>query len=425
MTEHGALTIIADIKSGMQQALMKELAAIENSRNDVNGSIPFPLISSIHFSRFVVLDNRQDTAGNALAAQLVFTTNYDLPEQQHIQQLIHYAGPGLWRVFSHCVHFPAGPYHAAQLQQYLTLGNITPATFYVGVGRRSVTQIRKEKLLREEIERFADVHYHEFKVMPALAVRKKITDHLATTADYAWALTPEPEATTAWKWRHYAKLVAGAAGLLVLAIVLLPLLLIWILIIFIDEVTHKPARNIVTKQHLRDLTDRETGMVQAQFSAVGNIKPGWFRLKTVQFLLALTNFLAPYLFSKGRLSGIPTVHFARWLIINNGRQMLFLSNYDGNSESYLTDFINIAAKQLTLLFSHTINYPQTYLMVFGGAKNAKQFMEWARHHQVVTQVWYTANKEVTVKNVYSNALIRKGLSGVFTEKEALQWLSLI
>lgn len=425
MTEHGALSVIAEIKSGMQQALINELAAIENSRNDINGSIPFPLLTSIHFARFVVLDNRVTVSGKPLPAQLAFTTNYDLPYRAHIQQLIQHAGPGLWRVFSHCTQFPVGPYNAAGLEQYLTQNNITPNTFYVGVGNRSVTQIRKEKLLRDEIERFADSHYHDFKNMPALAIRKKITDYLASKAEYTWALTPEPEATTAWKQRHYAKLVAGIALLLVLVIALLPLLLLWILIILIDELTDKPAQNIVTKQHLRDLTDRETGMVQAQFSAVGNIKPGWFRLKTVQFLLTLTNFLAPYLFSKGRLSGIPTVHFARWLIINEGRQMLFLSNYDGNSESYLTDFINIAAKQLTLLFSHTVNYPKTYLMAFGGAKDAKRFMEWARHHQVVTQVWYTANKDVTVKNIYSNALIRKGLSGTLTEKEALKWLSLI
>jgi hypothetical protein len=166
-------------------------------------------------------------------------------------------------------------------------------------------------------------------------------------------------------------------------------------------------------------------MVQAQFSAVGNLKPGWFRLHTILFLLKLVNFLAPYLFSKGKLSGIPTVHFARWLIINNGRQMLFLSNYDGNSETYLRDFINIAAKQLTLLFSHTTGYPKTWLMVFGGAKDAKNFMNWARHNQIITNVWYSANKDVTVKNIYNNSKIREGIYSNFTEKEALKWLSLI
>lgn len=425
MTEHGALSVIADIKPGMQQALMKELAVIESTKYNADAGIPFTLLQSIHFARFVVLNPRQDLRGNPIPPQLVFTTNYDLPEKEHIQQLVQIAGPGLWRVFSHCIHFPQGPYQANALEQYLTRHNTIPNTFYVGIGYRNVQQIQKEKKLREEIERFADSHYHEFSGQSAHHIRKRIIDHIALQPDYAWALTPEPGPAPDWKRKHFFKLIAGIALLAVAAVVLLPLLIVWLLIIFIDELLDKPATNQVTREHIRELTDAETGMVQAQFSAVGNLKPGWFRLVTVKGLLALTNFLAPYLFSKGRLSGIPTVHFARWLIINNGRQMLFLSNYDGNSESYLTDFINIAAKQLTLLFSHTVNYPKTRLMIFWGAKDAKRFMEWARHHQTVTHVWYTANKDVTVKNIYSNSLIRKGLSGTLTEKQALEWLSLI
>lgn len=158
---------------------------------------------------------------------------------------------------------------------------------------------------------------------------------------------------------------------------------------------------------------------------MGNLKPGWIRLQTIRALLKLINFLAPYIFTKGKLSGIPTVHFARWLIINEGNQMVFLSNYDGNSESYLRDFINIAAKSLTLIFSHTVGYPKTWLMLFGGAKDAKTFMEWARCHQMITNVWYSANKDVTVNNIFNNAKIRKGLYSGMTEQEALKWLSLI
>ncbi len=236
---------------------------------------------------------------------------------------------------------------------------------------------------------------------------------------------PEPEPSFAWKLKHYGILVLAICIGVPLIIALLPLIVIWILIIFIDEVKTNPPENKIDKQHLRELLDHETGMVQAQFSAIGNLKPGWFRLQTAIILLKLTNFLAPYLFSKGKLSGIPTVHFARWLIINKGRQMLFLSNYDGNSENYLRDFINIAGKQLTLLFSHTVGYPKTWLMVFGGAKDAKRFMEWARHGQTVTNVWYSANKNLTVNNIFNNSKVRQGLYGTLTEEETTKWLSLI
>ncbi len=63
----------------------------------------------------------------------------------------------------------------------------------------------------------------------------------------------------------------------------------------------------------------------------------------------------------------------------DGRTVAFSGNYDGNSEGYLRDFINIAGRQLTLMFNHTEGYPKTRLMVFGGAKDARGFMQWARH----------------------------------------------
>ncbi len=181
----------------------------------------------------------------------------------------------------------------------------------------------------------------------------------------------------------------------------------------------------VDKNHIRELVNRETRIVQAQFSAVGNIKPGGVRLATMLFLLRITNFLAPYLFSKGKLSGIPTVHFARWIIVNKGRQMIFLSNFDGNSESYLRDFINIAGKQLSLMFCHTIGYPKTRLMVIGGADDADGFMRWARKFQTITNVWYSANKNVSVKNIFNNSKIRDGLYGSMSEEEAGKWLGLL
>lgn len=258
-----------------------------------------------------------------------------------------------------------------------------------------------------------------------LFVRQKIIDFVNTSNELTWAARPHPKPSLSWKILFYGRLALFILVVLLFLPLVLIVVLVWMTVMLIHEVKEKKAVNPITRERIRALTDRETGIVQAQFSALGNLKPGWFRLATVTFLLWLTDFMAPYLFSKGSLSGIPTVHFARWIIINEGRQMIFLSNYDGNSESYLRDFIHIAAKQLTLLFSHSLGYPKTYLMVFEGAKNAKGFMEWARSRQVITNVWYSANKDVSVKNIYNNSKIRDGLYGNMTEKEARKWLSRI
>ena len=35
-------------------------------------------------------------------------------------------------------------------------------------------------------------------------------------------------------------------------------------------------------------------------------------------------------------------------------------------------------------------------------KDAKGFMDWARHNQIITDVWYSANPTLSVKNIYQN-----------------------
>ncbi|PZF74386.1 hypothetical protein [Taibaiella soli] len=422
MTQHGAYSIVVDIKSGMQQPLYDLLQKIDDSGVEDNDIIPFKKITTIHFARFVILDACKDAYGKDIPAQLAFTTNYDLPLNNHMQQMISVAGRGLWQIFSMCEKFPQGAYNASMLELYLQNQSLEADTFYVGVGYRSVQQIHEEHVLRNAINDFADRNRQSIQQQPANTTRQQIIDYVHSNADLAFARTPVPNASEKWNVSFYGKLIGLAILFIVLLPIIIPFVIVWMLIVLSIEIREKQVPNDLTKDHIRELVNRETQLVQAQFSALGNVKPGKVRLATMMFLLRMTNFLAPYLFSKGKLSGIPTVHFARWLIINEGRQMLFLSNYDGNSENYLRDFIHIAAKQLTLMFCHTEGYPKTRLMMFGGAKDAEGFMEWARAKQIITNVWYSANKEVSVDNVYSNSKIRNGLYGTMSETEASEWL---
>ena len=408
----------------MQGELATLLAQID-AAVDTNELIPFKQIRSIHFARFVILDAGPDIRGNILPARLVFTTNYDLPLDGHLRSLVAVGGKGLWRVFLLCEDAPTGGYDPATLEEFLASHNKKAETFYVGVGYRSVQQIHDEDVLRNAINDFADAHRRDFQGFSAQYVRQQIIDFVHSRPELQWALVPEKPASTGWNFQFYGKLVLVILLFLLFLPVIIPFVIVWMLIMLGHEMAEKDDPDPVTKAHIRELVNRETQIVQAQFSALGNVKPGKFRLATMLFLLRSTDFLAPYLFSKGKLSGIPTVHFARWLIINEGRQMLFLSNYDGNSENYLRDFIHIAAKQLTLMFCHTQGYPRTRLMIFGGAKDAEGFMAWARYKQIITNVWYSANPQVSVMNVYENNKIRNGLYGSMTEAEARKWISII
>lgn len=424
MTLHGALSIILTIKPGMKPQLKELLKTIDEDVNN-NTLIPFLKMETIHFARFVILDARPEIKGKEIKDCLAFTSNYDQPLDQHISEMVSHGGQGFWQVFSHCVEFPEGNFNPETLKNFFYTKNKKAETFYVGSGNRSVLQIRRENDLGNQIENFIDNNRLEFESKSGNEIRQKIINFVNKQPSLAWAIQPEPKGEFAFLFKHYFKLVIVLLIFIALLPIVIPFLIIWMLFFLIMEINEKDIKPKADKEHIRKLLDRETGVVQNQFSAFGNVKEGKMRKLTMMFLLRLTNFLAPYLFSKGRLSGIPTVHFARWLILSEGRQMLFLSNYDGNSEGYLRDFINIAGRQLTLMFTHTEGYPKTRLMVLGGAKDAKGFMDWARHNQIITDVWYSANPTLSVKNIYQNSAIRDGLYGEMNPKEVKAWLQLL
>ena len=114
--------------------------------------------------------------------------------------------------------------------------------------------------------------------------------------------------------------------------------------------------------------------------------------------MAAINLLAKIIFNQGSLGGIPTIHFARWVILDNG-QLIFFSNYDGSWDNYLGDFVDRAADGLTGVWSNTEDFPPTRFLVQDGARADEFFKAWTRAHQIPTQVWYSAYPNNTVVNI--------------------------
>jgi hypothetical protein len=113
------------------------------------------------------------------------------------------------------------------------------------------------------------------------------------------------------------------------------------------------------------------------------VKPGVFRRVLLRGVLWAANLIARTS-THGSLSGIPSIHYAHWALIDRGRRLLFLSNYDGSWESYLGDFIDKASRGLTGVWSNTVGFPVTDYLIFKGAD------ERARNSRGpgLTVVWY-------------------------------------
>ena len=84
-------------------------------------------------------------------------------------------------------------------------------------------------------------------------------------------------------------------------------------------------------------------------------------------------FLAKNRYNQGKLGGIPSIHFARWVLLPN-RGVLFFSNFDSSWPSYLGDFIDQASSGLTAVWSNTVDYPRSTWLVSAGSRDAARFL---------------------------------------------------
>jgi len=217
--------------------------------------------------------------------------------------------------------------------------------------------------------------------------------------------------------------------------VLLPLLAVWALCIrALERHEARKAKRYSREElleahdklldHKRTLIEAEDIAVQNQMSAVTDVKPGWLRLVTLRAVLRLVDFLARNWWDRGALNGIPSIHFARWFLIEQGgrHRLVFCSNYDGSWENYLGQFIDEAASGLTGIWSNTLGFPAARWLFLRGARREREFKNWVRSRQIRTQVWYSAYPDLSVEDVWNNSAIRRDLQGVRGLGRKREWL---
>jgi hypothetical protein len=240
------------------------------------------------------------------------------------------------------------------------------------------------------------------------------------------ALTPPEPTPLAWQIARIAHLIAvPLVGILTLPVilVLLPFVVATLRRREHTDPEIHPRPDPHALQLLRQLEDHD---VTNQFSALGSVKPGRFRRWLVTLVLIPTNYACRHVFTRGHLGRVQTIHFARWVFIDNKARMIFASNYDGGHEAYMDDFVNKVAFGLNLTFSHGIGWPRTDWLIKRGARHEERFKRFQRRHQIPSQVWYKAYPGLTLTDLSRNQRIRAGLErSTMTDAQATTWLRLL
>lgn len=424
--------VVAPVAAGHIDDLRQLLASMNRGPGVVdpqNALVPFGHLPRLHFARIAVLE---DLSLNDITAYglprvnyptyLTFLGDFDGSYATFIADLVQRAGDGLRRIFSHCEDFTP----STDLAVWLKTRNVSPATIYVNWIGRTTQQVREEEALRQAMEKFLQDNSASLHTMAPRQVYDTLNKFVAAEQQAGRiTLTPPEPTPLGWKIRNFLHLV----GVPLVLLVLLPFLVLY-LPFFLFELRRREKSDPeiaprIDPAHARQLGDLEDHDTANQFTAMGSVKPGLFRRWALSFFLWVVNYTTRHVFNRGRLARVTTIHFARWVFLDDRKRLLFASNYDGSLESYMDDFINKVAFGLNLVFSNGIGFPTTNWLIFDGAKDEQKFKYYIRRHELATEVWYDAFPGLGNLDMERNTLIRQGLNHPYmTDTELQQWLQL-
>jgi hypothetical protein len=411
-----AVTLRAFLKPNALESLERLLLQVGE---DVEGNpvVPFTAFEEIHFARLVILPEAKDLKGRTIRPSLVYAANVDGAGDAHLQNLIRHSAVGVDRIFAHCEGYPATPNDPNRFA-FLQSKRIPTHAFYVNTVGRSARQVRAEARLRDSLEAELDRLGPSARNERPGRIRERLQAFTRGNADLAFAVDA-PGLPLGWRIRERLAFFGTLLVLLLLAPLFLVGLPFYLIALRVHETrdaqNRKPLR--ISAEERTALRFNEDHVVQNQISAVGDVKAGQFRFLTMRALLWALDFAAKHHFNRGdlgtvpllKLYGVNTIHFAQWIVIDEGRRVLFFSNYDGSLVSYMDDFVNKVAWGLNAVFSNGHHYPNTRWLVLDGAHDEQQFKAFLHKHQIPTQAWYSAHSRYTAVNLTNNAEVRRGL----------------
>jgi hypothetical protein len=418
--QQNAFTVITRIKSDQVDQLNGLLTQMgqQITADTGHGGLCLRDISTLHFACWVILPTEP-----GIPSELVFESNHDGDTETHLKELVARAGKGLDAIYSLCEGYPAGgAQNPEAIAGYLRAHSVSTPAFYIGCPGQSLGSVRNAIAVRKEIETFLDElgQTEPISQMSPIQVYARIAERLKQPD----ATRPQVSPITLDGYGARAKqnLILLLLVGIPLILLTLPLLALFVIALRINEIRDAKAPLPPPLTVDPRLFEVEDIYVQNHLTTLVDVKPGKFRLYTLKGVLWLINLLARTYFTTGQLGGIPTIHFARWILMDNDRRLLFFSNYDGSWASYLGDFVDKANYGLTAVWSNTDRFPPAQWLFFGGAQHIEAFKEWSREHNVFAPIWYSAYPDETLWNLQKDIRIRDTVGKPLSEAEASTFL---
>ncbi len=393
--EQNALTAIVPLKSPEDADKLKKILTELNTELADNIHFHFQNTLRTHFARMVFLPPIQE-----IGPRLLFTSNYDGDFTSYMQELVTQVGAKMEGIWQHCEGYQPGmAKDVPRFTEFMRRHSHKTQVFYVGLPGLTVEKIVNNTDTRKAIDRILD--------------NPEVAQGLEKL--YSLLLPNFTSAPT-----QSVETINGQVPPLKLS--LLEKVLQWA--VGIKPGAKNPnipnLQTIMGKQSMvlkEEMVNIEDQMAQNQMTVIVPIKTDFVSKILLRLVLALIAQGAKAASSFGNLSGLSTIHFARWAIIDDGKNLLFESNYDGSWENYIDDFVDSANAKMNMIWGNCVGYPR------GGCQDIEWFKVYIRQYQIPAQIFHSAYPETTVKNILNDLKICKATEQYLEKKEVAMFIS--
>lgn len=313
-----AVTVRAPILESRGPRVRELLQAIR-SQGAEKGLFPFARMAEVHFARLFVLEEVTDLDGDVIPGSLVYMADVDGAVTSHLESLCRNAPVGVDALFGQCAGYPADPTDKARVK-WLQRHLLPTSAYYVHNVGRSVVQVRDEQALRESVGRLLDSSRFEDITAGARVVRRRVQALVLAQSELAWAARSPRGPGISYrlsKLREMVTVLVPAASLLPF---LLPAAAAWLLVVRVLEAKDRENSSPPDSDHAREVESYEDFGAQNPFTAVGFVKPGGVRRTTMKVALRGLDLACRHVYHRDNLAGVRSIHFARWLPIDDGRR---------------------------------------------------------------------------------------------------------
>lgn len=401
------ITVLAPLKDGQEDACRAVLSAL-NTETGIR--INFSHSNRTHFARFLILP---DCECGKNRKRLLFSAVYDGDRETFLRDMRDNTSD-LDALWSFCEDYRG----KNDFMRFIKAHDIQTNLYLKAFRYDTVSDIQKFLALRAELARKFDVP----PAQQAELLKQHPPSALIGVLRRGWRLL-----TTFLSYLLITiSLIPQMIALLRFGLVLIPATRLMLSRVSLDReysdapvdksgpcYPFAPGDEVVPVKELDSLPAfQRRQMVQNQVTLVTVNGPAT-RRRQEAVIASLGVFIKVPFLTRNRI--IPTIHYARWLMIDETQRMLFLSDYDGSVLNYVSDFVDILPSGLDTLWNGTAGWRPSVTL------DAEALNEGILCHNIPALFHYCAYPNTTVVGIEQ----ARDLYYAYHENINHNWLKLV